>query len=343
MLNLDKIKGGQIISLTKKITSKKYGYAPAQAVVEHYADLLDCEVMYDGKISCNDKPLIIYLNNDYFGGKALNLYDGLHDIIYNSLNSIIENDNVYSLIYKIPEGFIESLSNRLNNPSTYHKFNEEFVAKAQEKLRNITVIEPNNIPSESILYGDSHGVTVVSSGTPYNKLMGKTLYSVTKNNLLKEYAIDSNRKKIEFMFGSVDIRHHLCRTDNGYKSLDGILKKYIEDCEWILSNTEVEEVTIHCPTPIEPEARRIPKGTYYKDTPFYGSREDRAKLTLYFIQELEAIAKPGILIKTYPKHWYELDPVQYELLLEKHQGAHVSWKYSRINDFGQKKLKELKI
>jgi len=123
-------------------------------------------------------------------------------------------------------------------------------------------------------------------------------------------------------FGNIDIRHHICRLDADFKSLIRKWKEFGDSLDM--------EVEYNAPWPIEFEGRKLPKTGYYKDKPFWGSRNERSEIVSEWIGEMKCL---NMNIVMPPADWYNMNPEKYaKEYMESTSSVHLSpTKYRRKN------------
>jgi hypothetical protein len=132
--------------------------------------------------------------------------------------------------------------------------------------------------------GDSHAICMYRPGWFVNSVPFKTLHGALKEGL--HTFIDRNHHGIvEFYFGNIDVRHHLCRQPNPEQATRDLANRYHVQ----LASLDVLEVSAYELLPIENESRILPKTGYYKGTPFYGSWEQRNECRLIFKDEMKKL------------------------------------------------------
>ena len=329
----------EIAGFQKNISKMRYPYTYAQAHCTIWADLLDAEIQY-GNASYTAKKVYFYLGSDYAGEKMFNLFGGVPEGVYHRMKHFVNHEAEYfSLGFDIPD-FGAAIKKRLHNKSCYDGFTEEFCDEISEKCLKVKTIIPEDLVKDTILFGDSHSLSIVDYKTPVVKIIGKTLHGALKDNFLRTLADETKAKHVQFMFGSIDIRHHLYRQKDPQKSLDILIETYYEQVKEI---SKTKEVTICSPVPTEHEERKLPKTGYFEGTPFMGSRDDRVTSTLYFITKMKRLTEndKNISVKTYPLEWYYLDGEIYaKTIMERPTNTHVSLPYSKSRDFGKTEIKE---
>lgn len=330
--------GRQIVGLLRPLSNMRYGYTYAQNHTMIWSMLLDADVHY-GSGGWTGTDIYFYTRADYGGESGYNYFGGLTEGFYKILKSFVEHEaNYYSLDFPMLD-IGKDIRKRLDNPSCYKEFTLEFADKVSEKCSKVITVLPEEFAEERITIGDSHSLSMTPAYSPVKKIIGKTLYSTLKNKDLFKYAEQTKAKTISFMFGSIDIRHHIFRQDNPMKSLQELIDNYVKDCIEI-NHKYNKNIEICSPTPIEWEGRKLPKSGNFKGTRFAGTREERLCAVLTFINSVKEQIKDytGISLVQYPEEWYKMDGKLYaDKIMERPSNTHVSLKYSRLNNFGYSK------
>ncbi len=195
----------------------------------------------------------------------------------------------------------------------------EAITKKCESIETITL----NMGTGTFVFGDSHSVSVYKPGADISRNDGKTLFGALKEGFSNN--IPEGTNNIISYFGNIDVRHHLCRQPDPVASTRRLAMDYIKHLE----SLEIENVTVHSLLPIEFEGRRIPKTGWYKKTPFFGSREDRANLVTIFNNTImELGTKAGFEVLTWPNHWFSENPETFaKNYMEKPGSVHLSREY----------------
>ena len=318
---------GKVPSIT---TSHNRAYAKI------WESLLRSEIVYDTDFKgTKDDTIFLYLGINH-KPDGLNLFGGLDDKLYESMNNFINSEaKFFTLDYPMPD-FKEHFIKRLPNKTTYSGWTEEFLDALTEKCKGIETITMRDMVKDKLVIGDSHSLSVTPGGTPVFRLDAKTLHGALKDDFIEDM-IPETVKYLTLQFGSVDLRHHLFRQNDPYSALETLCLKYL------LLITKLEskgiKVEVHSPVPIELEERKMAGTTLYKKTPFTGSREDRLKMTLMFIKLMRNyIGTENVAI--YPKEWYSMDPGEYASKIMEGgenlpgKGIHVGFPHYRMNNFG---------
>lgn len=128
------------------------------------------------------------------------------------------------------------------------------------------------IESDTLIFGDSHCLSVYEPGAEIIRVDGLTLYGALKRGL-HTYIEPRRYKKLVSYLGNIDIRFHL--VDRG-DSLEELVKSYFRQ----LSELGVDEVEVVGLLPIENESRKIPGTGQYKGKNFNGTWEQRNDLRI---------------------------------------------------------------
>lgn len=237
--------------------------------------------------------LYVYHGNDW--GGALNLFGGLKGYanIYNFVNFANFKGDVYSLDIDMPD-YYTILKERIDKTKEKGgEVNEEWDQIDWDNLKRICetaeTIKPNDlIDSKNFATGDSHAISMYRPGWKNTAVPFKTLHGALKQGL-KEFVprgVVGDYNNIEFYFGNIDIRHHLCRQDDPAGATKKLVDEYVRQAADISYIYECA-VTLYEPLPIENESRKLPKTGYYKGTPFYGSWKERNEIRKIFKEELK--------------------------------------------------------
>ena len=180
-----------------------------------------------------------------------------------------------------------------------------------------------------LVMGDSHAHSAYKAGSMVLRKDGRTMAGVIKKGLEKEildYGFDlADIDSLTCYYGSIDIRHHLCREDDPKAATVKLLKDYEEALKCM--NRPIELVT---PLPIEDESRVVPKMGWYKGTPFFGSQAQRKELLAVFKDGLQDIAaRNSWTVFSWPQAWYDMDGIEFMSYLEKPRSVHLAWKNYR--------------
>ena len=188
-----------------------------------------------------------------------------------------------------------------------------FVYQAIEPVHQI-------IESDKIILGDSHTVSVYEPGWHIERMDGRTLYSLVKQDISYYGELAHDYDKIRFYAGNIDIRFHFGRL---YDCVDMYIEipKLVEELAEKLSVFDYVEVVD--PLRNAPDDRPLPKTGYYKGNPFYGSFDAR--------EEARAILSRSLKdnfdnVLEWPKTFH-YDDVLSEVVMEARRSVHLAPKY----------------
>ena len=245
--------------------------------------------------------LMLYHGND-FGG-SLNLFGGLSNVgVPAQLNKISKfrtfNDQglaikkIYSWKIPMPDyGLL--VYNRIKSKSGYPEIWDEIDLAELTKLSE-DVLDPilpyDNYNSKKLVIGDSHAICMYRAGWAVNSVPFQTLNGALTIGLDTFIDEDENYEKLEFYFGNIDIRHHVCRLGETIDEMAAIARKLAKDYVEAVESMDCDDVSIYVPLPIENESRVVPKSGFYKGKPFWGTWHQRNYIREIFIYQLKTQA-----------------------------------------------------
>lgn len=268
------------------INNRPTSHKSSQAHI-YSAQLIETDVYHDmdtGQIKdfSDYDEMFVYHGNDFFGG--LNLFGGVKG--FGGVETLARfsqfKGKVYSLGIDFPD-YAGMIRDRLKGdyPETWNQVDLENLERMQKESKTIKypIYNPN------VVIGDSHAICMYRPGWMVNSVPFKTLNGAI-NDGLETYLPDNlegHINKVEWYFGNIDIRHHVCRLGDPSDTVPPLVKRYIE----AVKKVPVKNQAIYVPLPIEDESRVLPKSGFYKGKPFYGSWEDRNRARNIFIEELK--------------------------------------------------------
>jgi len=276
--------------ISKNIASHRAAQAIIYADQLKYLDL-DIDVSMTGDIKDVNQYDIMYVYHGNDWGGTLNLFGGMKNYanIKNFVNFSQFRGKVFSLGIEFPD-YHEMLTSRMRllrekeklsdiNPE-WHGVNWDNLLLIQKGLWYNTNRIGLNRGVRRIAAGDSHAICMYRPDWLVNSVPFKTLHGALQMGLKEFLFKDYEFKEIEFYFGNIDVRHHLCRQTNPEQATRELVQQYFDQAREF--NTKI---MIYEPLPIENESRSVPKTGWYKGTPFYGSWEDRNRVRNIFIDE----------------------------------------------------------
>lgn len=301
--------------------SHVYGWA------KKWSDLLEEKI--DHKCELDHEKTYIEHGANFSG--TLNLFGGANEEVYKRIDKVILNsscpDNVFSLDHDMPD-YGAMLKKRIGAKTTCSKITEEWCNKVSERCNKINTIRMEDMTTPGITVGDSHTIAFAASGDAIFRNDGKTLYGAL-NAGLKSFmrGVEVDDRPVTFCFGSIDIRHHLCR----HKKIDlrSMIERYIDQAYEV-----TRDPWFAVPVPVEYPNRKIPKSGFYKGEPFFGSWNERWDLTNLFIELLNEYRSNRVVSP--PGKWYKMDPEKYaKEYMELSSSFHIAPPYYRSESWGQ--------
>ena len=275
------------------IAKRAASHRGAQGVI--YGDQIkqefgQCDVNYGGTIHNHNvyDTMWVYHGNDWSGG--LNMFGGMYGFPYvqNTVNFSKFKGKVYSIGIDFPP-YHEMVKSKLESakkevqPEWY-----DVDLNNLERMYNeaITIKYPHT--TKKMVVGDSHAICLYRPGWNVNSIPFKTCNGALSDGL--ETYVDLDVDQLEFYFGNIDIRHHLCRLEGDLKeNVIKLAERYVAEVRNLSVPARIYELL-----PIENESRKIPKSGWYKGQPFWGSWEERNTARNIFNQYIE---DAGLLIK----------------------------------------------
>ena len=312
------------------ITDRLASHRSAQGVI--YADMIrqsgvDLDVNFGGKLQdYNDYDVMyVYHGNDWFG--TLNLFGGVQNYsnVENVKNFSRFKGKVISLACDFPD-YHEMIKLRIDRAQEKNK--EVDPVWLQVDLDNLkrmhqeaeTVKHPHI--TSKLVVGDSHSICMYRPGWTVNSVPFKTLNGVLNDGLENyiPYTDVRQLESLEFYFGNIDIRHHLCRISSDYaQNTKDLVKRYVQAVEAL----PLDDISIYEPLLIENPSRKLPKTGYYKGQPFYGSWQQRNECRQIFADEVEKISNRVKLIRWTDYLANSLRELDFDKM-EKPQSVHLS-------------------
>lgn len=304
---------GTFNKIPRKKNSHGYGWART------WAENLGVEINHDGDI-----VEVLHLDHGVNFGGSLNLFSGFNEELEKRINNFLEAKVVYSLDIEMPD-YGAMLAKRKDVKD------KEWCKKVSEKCKEaITLKSTDLLDLTWLAIGDSHTAAYAPPDSMVIKTDGLTLNGQIKTNFqyVREH-IDQCKTLygITLSFGNIDIRHHICRLNANIEEM--LLQYKMFGKELQNKGFVVEYAT---PWPIEWEERRLPKTGYYKDKPFWGTREERITALKQWIQIMDRL---GMQRVTYPEEWLLLNGERYaKEKMESVSSVHLSPEVYRRKEWG---------
>lgn len=304
-----------VTSPFQQITDRPTSHRSAQAYI--YADELfqgvnEVTINVGGKIKdFSDYTLVaVYHGNDFQGG--LNLYGGIHGFDPSGILALS----------RVPANRVLNLGN-IEFPD-YGEMLRPRIEKARESgkpypsgwdqvdLDNLSKMAGKKSAPWHYLHwspttltvGDSHAISMYQPGHHVHSIPFKTLHGALKVGLksyMEEFleymsAHPAYLYQLNFYFGNIDIRHHVCREGNWKENVNSLCERYADQVIELENTVETKVFEL---LPIEDESRALPKTGYYKGQPFWGSWEERNKSRLHFRDRMiQLLGKDKVILWT---------------------------------------------
>lgn len=243
------------------------------------------------------EALYVYHGNDWQG--HLNLFGGLTDFPYiqNFVNFTQFKGKVYSLAIDFPD-YYEQLKHKVDLRKEKEKpinalwDNVDWENLKRMQWEAITVKRPGFVHPK-IVIGDSHAICMYRPGWNIESIPFRTLHGALEiglEKLWREFQGSTRHKdrtrEVEFYFGNIDIRHHLCRQEYPVEAAKELAEKYVEQARKLQRKVGLR-VGLYELLPIEDIKRTIPKTGYYLGKPYHGTWVERDVVRRVFRDELK--------------------------------------------------------
>ena len=213
----------------------------------------------------------------------------------------------------------KGLAIAVNVPIDLNVFNKRFNIDHQFTAINcIDFAKLHGIIRGSLVRGDSHSLSVWRPGFGLDRTDGKTLFGFLKDadSLIEEW----NKKydEVVLYFGNIDIRFHLMRQDNPAEAVGDLIRRYVEFAKKLNNATLVNLL------PVEHESRKLPGTGLYLKQPYFGTRQERARL----VDTANRIMNnSGLKTLQWPNEWIDEDGTKMFEYMEPKQSVHLKPKY----------------
>jgi len=282
-----------IISPTNTITSLVYSHRTAPAVI--YCDQLksmghDAVVDFEGEIKDLNEYDLLYMYHADNGTSrtkpsAMNIFGGFQNCPYsqNVVKVSKYKGPIISLNCDFPEyerllrrKFELAKKNNVYIEPIWHELNIDNWGRFEKEAEVVNHVST----SKKMVIGDSHAISMYRPGWSFRSVVFKTLNGAL-NEGLKSFIDIDGVEELEFYFGNIDVRHHLCRIEGDpLKNAEALADRYIEQAKEL--NAKIYELL-----PIENESRVVPKTGHYNGKPFWGSWAERKKVRDHFNDYIE--------------------------------------------------------
>ena len=306
---------GTFNKIPKKPNSHGYGWART------WSENLGIDINHAG-----DHTDVLYLDHGVNFGGSLNLFSGFNDELQRRINNFLTANVIYSLDIDMPD-YGEMLKKRKDVKD------KAWCDLVSAKCKTaITLKSTDMVDLEWLAIGDSHTAAYARPDSMVIKTDGLTLHGQIHDNFdyVRRAIMECKTKPkgVTLSFGNIDLRHHVCRLEDA-------------DIKFMISKLDIfgQELNHHgidveysTPWPIEHEERKLPKSGYYKDQPFWGTREERTKALNTWIKAMDVREMQRV---KYPYEWLLLDGERYaKEKMESVSSVHLSPEMYRRKEWG---------
>jgi hypothetical protein len=213
----------------------------------------------------------------------------------------------------------KGLAIAVNVPIDLNVFNKRFNIDHQFTAINcidFARLHANN--TKKLVRGDSHSLSVWKPGFGLDRTDGKTLFGFLKDadSLIEEW--NQKYDEVVLYFGNIDIRFHLMRQDNPAEAVGDLIRRYVEFAKKLNNATLVNLL------PVEHESRKLPGTGLYLKQPYFGTRQERARL----VDTANRIMNnSGLKTLQWPNEWIDEDGMKMFEYMEPKQSVHLKPKY----------------
>jgi hypothetical protein len=327
--------GIDLLASQTGIPRSKYSHNAGMSLIyKHQLEMLHNQKITIIRKEPWDEFDLIYLDHGTAFKGLLNLFGGAVQKNAQNYERLKTKTKLISLGIEMPN-YGELCKDRLSSCDDYwKKVDWDLIS---EKCKNTDFIQHVHTTDKLVL-GDSHSM---SAWLPYQMIIrkdGRTLAGVLRKSIRKEIndgGIDPNSlNQITLYFGNIDVRHHILRNENPEQYIDSLLAEYEKQIlELGIKNVEIMKLL-----PIESESRKLPKTGYFKNTPFFGSQQERARIRKYFNQGLELMCKRNNFIFSEIEKFDDMHIMDYETeIMEKPGSVHIAPLYYRTDFWPLKK------
>ena len=304
---------GTFNKIPRKKNSHGYGWART------WSENLGVEINHDG-----DQTDLLHLDHGVNFGGSLNLFSGFNEDLERRINNFLEATVIYSLDIDMPD-YGAMLKKRKDVKD------KDWCDKVSAKCAQARTLKSTDLYDVTHLtIGDSHTAAYSPLKSMVIKTDGLTLNGQIKDDFkyVREHINKcENLKSVTMVFGNIDVRHHVVRLNADI--CDMLIK-------WQTFGQELEHagltVEYSTPWPIEHEERKLPKTGYYKDQPFWGTREERILALNIWTSTMDQLKMRRV---KYPEEWLLLNGERYaKEKMESVSSVHLSPEMYRRKEWG---------
>ena len=289
--NLSKNAKIGIDGLERNIPTRKHSHNAAWVWLYknmlHSAGYTDVTILKNHDTYEGYDAMIFYPGIAYAG--TINFFFGVDDNVVRRFSRIQDFEGPTFIMNHDMPMIGETVHKRMHNKSTSRHVGDLDLKKIDDickKTKSFNYVEK----SKKLCFGDSHCFSTWLPGYSVCRNDGLTLFSTLKNGV-KETIEDRsgiethNLSHLTFYMGNIDIRHHMMRYDNAVERMHSMIIELSDQ----LKSLKIPNIEIVNTLPIENISRKLPKTGYYKKTPYFGTWEERVKLTNTFNMAIDKI------------------------------------------------------
>ena len=295
---------------------------------DYWARKLDATIIRNfNRVSSND---IVYVDHGVNFSGSLNLFGGFSDEMFSQLSTLIKvSPKLVSLDIEMPD-YADFLISRIGRQSSSNSLDEKFCLKFKSLLDKAGCRKLADTHPTWVTFGDSHTIAYAHPNSEIHRTNGLTLFRFLQDyeTLLPDFRLPrySKLKKLTIVLGSIDIRHHIFRQPDPWTSVRELVSGLDKICRALQKEFGLD-IELGIPVPVEHEGRRVPTTGYYKGSPFFGSREERLKMT---IRVGNLMSQTRFKIVSPPIEWYQMNGEDYATsIMERGGSVHISPVYYR--------------
>jgi hypothetical protein len=272
----------------------------------------------------------LYFDHGVNFGGGLNLFGGVTDEVVDRIEQVVAFDGeLFSLDIPMPD-YADQLSKRIGQATCSERLTPALLSAFKDTLTESKPLFQSQLGLKCAAIGDSHSTAFAQAGSAVLRTNGLTLFgALTRGDFAKQLSTFKKiPKQVTLVAGSIDVRHHIGRTNNPIKSIEDLCENYSNMVRFLESEFAIS-IEVASPVPVEYEDRKLPKTGYYKDAAFFGNIVQRQDWTNHFMEMISCENK----MITPPKSWYQMDPEQYaKENMELSSSVHIApSKYRRFN------------
>jgi len=213
----------------------------------------------------------------------------------------------------------KGLAIAVNVPIDLNIFNKRFGVDHQFAAINcLDFARLHGNTTRKLVRGDSHSLSVWKPGFGLDRTDGKTLFGFLKDADTLVDTWNEQYDEVVLYFGNIDLRFHLMRQENPRAATGDLFRRYIEFAK------KLNNVTLVNLLPVEHESRKLPGTGLYLKQPYFGTRQERARL----VDTANRIMNnSGLKTLQWPNEWINEDGMKMFEYMEPKQSVHLKPKY----------------